>query len=74
MNAVKFWKHRSSALVIFYSTSLLALVLRTVNLVSFFTDTDTRLKLILFVLPGTLTLGLGIAQLNIYSQIIWRVN
>lgn len=74
INAYKFWHHRTSALILFYSTAFTALLSRILYLVMQYTDNNGIFVASLFILPGTLTLGIGISQVNIYIQLILRVS
>jgi hypothetical protein len=73
-NIVRYYKQmKSFSLALFYTTVILALITRIGFIIFTLIEAQSRLAALLLILPGTFTLNIAIAQINIYLQLILRV-
>ena len=71
--AIRFHKNLTHAVALFYFVTTATLALRTIFFISILTGWSVKTRAILLVLPGTLTLSIGLTQVNVYLQLILRI-
>ncbi len=64
---------KSLSLGLFYLTVIFALITRIGFIILSLITIQARIIVFLLILPGTFTLNIAVAQINIYLQLILRV-
>ena len=69
-NVVIFRRQMTQSLVVFYSVTILTMIIRIFYFIAFFFKWNDEIIATLLVLPGTLTISIAMTQTNMYIQLI----
>ena len=69
-NVIIFRRQMTKSLGVFYSVTILAMIIRLFYFISFFLEWNDETIATLLILPGTLTISIANTQTNMYIQLI----